>query len=439
MKKIFLTLFIIHCLLIIGKCQWIQQTLPVSGEATSLVFFDINTGIISLGQRNVLRTTNSGFNWNTVLTGVRFYGSGMQKINDSTIYALGDDYYNNTIYRSYNKGLTWDSVSRSSSLAYASIYFVNKDTGFVSVYDWTNNRIWRTIDRGVTLTPYSNPSALLYGRLFFLKEKVNGEYYGWLAGDAIMKTTNSGLYWYSVSGMTMSSGGDIYFINKDTGWVSKIYIGGGNSNRIYVSYDGGLNWIWQPMPQSSIFVYNDINNFKCVNKNILYGGGGTIFINSKYYYVIWKTTNGGNNWGYQLPDTSLTFWGARTIEFWDSMNGWVYYGQNGLKTTTGGGPIIYTGFKGKNEIFDDFKLSQNFPNPFNQFTIINFQLDFAANIRINIFDITGKEIETLVYQKFQPGNHKIKFNGDNLPSGIYFTCFYVNDIFKKTIKMIYMK
>jgi photosystem II stability/assembly factor-like uncharacterized protein len=403
------------------------------------VFFDINTGIISLGQRNVLRTTNSGFNWNTVLTGVRFYGSGMQKINDSTIYALGDDYYNNTIYRSYNKGLTWDSVSRSSSLAYASIYFVNKDTGFVSVYDWTNNRIWRTINGGVTLTPYSNPSALLYGRLFFLKEKVNGEYYGWLAGDAIMKTTNSGLYWYSVSGMTMSSGGDIYFINKDTGWVSKIYIGGGNSNRIYVSYDGGLNWIWQPMPQSSIFVYNDINNFKCVNKNILYGGGGTIFINSKYYYVIWKTTNGGNNWGYQLPDTSLTFWGARTIEFWDSMNGWVYYGQNGLKTTTGGGLIIFTDIRNKNEIVKNYELNQNYPNPFNPTTNIKFQISKTTEVKIVIYNLLGKEISILLNKKLNEGTYTLIWDASNYSSGVYLYSLFIENQIIETMKMIYIK
>ena len=451
-KKIFLTLIIIHCSLIIASAQWIQQTLPISAEASSLVFFDINTGVISVAQgytRYILRTTNSGFNWNIVnsVTGAGI--ATFQKIDSTTIYAGGGNNGYLAIYRTFDRGLTWDSVSKTNSIAYAGFYFVNRDTGWISTFDFTTSRIWRTTNGGVNFYPYSNPSALLYGRLFFLKEKVNGEYYGWCASNAgITASTNSGLLWNLISGMTVDNGGQIYFINKDTGWVGNVYPGGGNPKRIYITYNGGLNWSWQQMPNSSLFLYTDLKIFECVNKNILYGGGGAIYLNSKIYSVIWKTTNGGINWGYQLPDTSLDFWGVRTINFLNASTGWVYYGTNGLKTINGGGPIIYTSINSNSiNISKKFILNQNYPNPFNASTKIKFDIPFnlsfqrkleSINISLKIYDILGKEIITLINEEFKPRTYEVTFDGSYLPSGIYFYKLQIED-FSKVKKMILIK
>jgi hypothetical protein len=437
----FLLFLIVHCTLKIEDCvcQWIQQTLPISAEASSLVFFDINTGVISVAQgytRYILRTTNSGFNWNIVnsVTGAGI--ATFQKIDSTTIYAGGGNNGYLAIYRTFDRGLTWDSVSRSNSLAYASIYFVNKDTGFVSVYDWTNNRIWRTINGGVTLTPYSNPSALLYGRLFFLKEKVNGEYCGWLAGDAIMKTTNSGLYWSNISGMQATSYSKIYFTNKDTGWVSGVGING----NMVVTFNGGFNWIIQPMPSIE---YSGIADFVYAGNGILFGTGGGILINNNAYGVIWKTTNYGNNWGFQLPDTSFHFSGI-TISNLDSLNIWSYQFR-GIKTTNGGGSIIYTNiYTNENKISDNFSLKQNYPNPFNSSTIIEFYIKKKSIVYLTIYNIEGKEIFKLYNGQFLiPGNYlnTINFETQKIPSGIYFYTLKSGEsnLSQKTMKMIYIK
>ncbi len=77
-----------------------------------------------------------------------------------------------------------------------------------------------------------------------------------------------------------------------------------------------------------------------------------------------------------------------------------------------------------------FKLNQNYPNPFNQTTHIKFQLPESDRLTIQIFDITGRVVKTLVQQAtFEAGYHKLRWDGNNqngLPvaSGIYF--LYLN-------------
>ena len=69
----------------------------------------------------------------------------------------------------------------------------------------------------------------------------------------------------------------------------------------------------------------------------------------------------------------------------------------------------------------DFILKQNYPNPFNPSTIIEFGIPSSYNgiVTLNIYDITGRLIKTLVNEKLSPGNYSVKFEGYGLASGIY--------------------
>jgi hypothetical protein len=72
------------------------------------------------------------------------------------------------------------------------------------------------------------------------------------------------------------------------------------------------------------------------------------------------------------------------------------------------------------EIPAEFKLLNNYPNPFNPVTKIRFQSPKTSGIEINIFDITGKKITGLLKQTVQAGIYEIVFDASGLPSGIYF-------------------
>jgi hypothetical protein len=67
-----------------------------------------------------------------------------------------------------------------------------------------------------------------------------------------------------------------------------------------------------------------------------------------------------------------------------------------------------------------FKLKQNYPNPFNPVTKINYSVPKMSFIKINVYDILGNEIATLVNEEKLAGDYAIEFNGSNLSSGIYF-------------------
>ena len=67
-----------------------------------------------------------------------------------------------------------------------------------------------------------------------------------------------------------------------------------------------------------------------------------------------------------------------------------------------------------------FDLSQNYPNPFNPVTKINFDLPFDSKVNISLYDITGREVKSLVNESRTAGYHTVQFNASDLSSGIYF-------------------
>jgi hypothetical protein len=66
-----------------------------------------------------------------------------------------------------------------------------------------------------------------------------------------------------------------------------------------------------------------------------------------------------------------------------------------------------------------FSLDQNYPNPFNPQTEIRFTLDRAARVNLAVFDVAGAHVRTLKDGYMNTGSHRISFNADDLPSGIY--------------------
>jgi flagellar hook assembly protein FlgD len=76
-------------------------------------------------------------------------------------------------------------------------------------------------------------------------------------------------------------------------------------------------------------------------------------------------------------------------------------------------------------IVSKFELSQNYPNPFNPSTTIEFSIAKRSNVRLVIYDITGRIVRTLIDgQEFEPGLYRVQWNGKNdygeyVASGIY--------------------
>lgn len=86
----------------------------------------------------------------------------------------------------------------------------------------------------------------------------------------------------------------------------------------------------------------------------------------------------------------------------------------------------------------DFKLSQNFPNPFNPSTEIRYHIPKLGLVKLKIYDVLGREVEMLVNENQTAGSHKVTFNSTKLASGVYFYKIYVGD-FSEIKKMTLVK
>lgn len=85
-----------------------------------------------------------------------------------------------------------------------------------------------------------------------------------------------------------------------------------------------------------------------------------------------------------------------------------------------------------------YKLYQNFPNPFNPRTVINFDLPNVSFVKLVIYDILGREITALVNEKLKQGTYEMDWDASNYPSGVYFYKLTSSD-FSDTKKMILVK
>ncbi len=87
---------------------------------------------------------------------------------------------------------------------------------------------------------------------------------------------------------------------------------------------------------------------------------------------------------------------------------------------------------------DNYKLEQNFPNPFNPNTTIKYQIPEISFITIKVYDVLGNEIATLVREEKPSGNYEVMFNASELSSGIYFYTLHAGK-FIQTKKMMLLK
>jgi hypothetical protein len=82
--------------------------------------------------------------------------------------------------------------------------------------------------------------------------------------------------------------------------------------------------------------------------------------------------------------------------------------------------LTFTLVHASGEIPLEFGLEQNFPNPFNPSTTIQYGLPKRSSVTLVIFNALGQRVSTLVSENQEAGYHEVRFDGRNLPSGVYF-------------------
>ncbi len=193
---------------------------------------------------------------------------------------------------------------------------------------------------------------------------------------------------------------------------------------IYYSSNNGANWI-----KSSLDT-GQIRSFASFGNNIFAGTDGKgVFLSTDY----------GRNWiekntGYPIP--------LPEIMSLYIANGFIYAGENHGDSTSYVWRRPYSEIIGINNIssnvLEDFKLYQNYPNPFNPTTKIRFDIAREGDVKIIVYDIQGRELQTLVNESLQPGAYEASFEGSGLNSGVYFYKLMA-DGFTETKRMLLVK
>jgi hypothetical protein len=163
--------------------------------------------------------------------------------------------------------------------------------------------------------------------------------------------------------------------------------------------------------------------------------------NGEVYYK--RSTDGGVNWGTdtRLTDDpefsiypSVSVSGSVVHVVWaDRRDGHyeIYYKRNPTGNVVGITNINL-------EIPNQFSLSQNYPNPFNPNTKIEFRISKLGFASLVVFDVLGREVETLVKEELKPGTYEVNWDASNYSSGVYYYTLQTGEFFQ-TRKMILIK
>ena len=86
----------------------------------------------------------------------------------------------------------------------------------------------------------------------------------------------------------------------------------------------------------------------------------------------------------------------------------------------------------------EFLLQQNFPNPFNPITTIRFSISSEEATMLKVYDVLGREVQTLVNEPLKAGNYSVRFDASRFSSGVYFYRLQTGN-FVETKKMLLTK
>ena len=75
-----------------------------------------------------------------------------------------------------------------------------------------------------------------------------------------------------------------------------------------------------------------------------------------------------------------------------------------------------------------YQLLPNYPNPFNPTTNINFNLPVTSNVQLTVYNLLGQKVATLIDGRTAAGLHTVKFDAQNLASGVYFYRLKAGDL-----------
>ncbi|RPI18890.1 MAG: T9SS C-terminal target domain-containing protein [Ignavibacteriae bacterium] len=407
-----------------GGANWYAVSSGTANELEDVIFTDAYTGYITGEGGRIQKTTNGGANWIVQNSGTGGWLLGITNPAANMFITAGE---NGTLRKTSNGGLNWITQSSASGMWLNSISFPDTNTGYAA---GDNGVIIKTTTGGwlPPQTPALNSPA----------------------NNATCVSVTATLDWndiippaplYTVQ-VSTQSGFNTIVIDKDSLMTSAYAVQSGalSYNTLYYWRVKAKNQVaegsWSsirsftttfPSPAAPVLVSPPNNSTGITLTPIL--DWDSIPAASSYRVRL----SADSTFGSSIIDTSGVVIARYNVPAGKLSNNikyfWRVYGNNSCIT----GPssqvwnfrTLITGvIVENNQLPKEFKLYNNYPNPFNPLTHIRFDVPSleggGGNVKLIIYDVLGKEVITLIDKNVEAGSYDIEWNAVNYPSGIYF-------------------
>ena len=443
--------------------SWVQslsgnQVLSVAAKDTTIFAGTFGDGVFA--------STDNGAKWKPVSKGI--VGASVNSIagNGANIFAVMN---NNSLFVSTDNGRTWVSDTSLPSRTILSVAVIDSDVFAMTAagifMSSDNGSSWDSLNGGIMNTKYPKLITRSGSNLIVATEP-----------KGLFVSSDMGASWNNVNDTLsiasfMDIGSEVFagghqgiFVSSDYGehWVelndslininafavsgSSIFAGRywwpapilappSPPGNVFRSTDNGETW----MPFNSGLPIDPAHPSEGIQVYQLAVHGQDIFagldpLSDIPYQVLYSSTVTGNNWiniGKGLPDETIfslfindsdVFVGTQYAGIWKRPISQVTSVRETIPPTT---PA-------------SFLLEQNYPNPFNPSTTISYQLSAVSHVKLIVYDILGRKVETLVDAKQNPGIYRVSFNASALASGVYFYRLQAGSYYK-TMKLMVLK
>jgi len=383
-----------------GGKTFTHNATAIPGRVAQMDAFDENTALVAVAEGKIYRTTDGGATFDEVYTYnismlAPGWFDGLRVLNDNVAVAFGDMEPNGAMHfvRTEDQGANWTEITGIDYLNAAYGYYtwglascnVGESiwcAGLTMEYD--SGYVFRSYDAGVTWESFAIPDTIIqkYPRAIAFVD----DHHGMIADryGAIIMSEDGGETWYKGNQPDTSSA---FWANGVVAIPGTDVFVALSDNGVF--YTSALGATWKQMATPSV---TDDDYYT-----------SAVFLNKDFGYFF---TNGG-----------------KVLRFEE---------------------MVVSGIvDSDSKILDQYKLHQNFPNPFNPTTSISFQIPRQNHVKLVIYDILGREVISLIDKHFQQGNYSVVWNGKdkhgyNVSTGVYIYQLQADGV-TKTRKMTFMK
>ncbi|MFH1194504.1 MAG: YCF48-related protein [bacterium] len=392
--------------------NWVHNGLNIT-DITTLIINADGTIFASVYATGISKSTDNGGKWEYKNAGIAHpYVNAFVTTPNGNIYA-GTGHWGSTeegaIFRSTDGGDNWEQQKIPNNYIYS--LAVNKITEVL--FAGTTHGLYFSSDNGDNWECVGFEGL----RVHSLSLNSNGEVFAFTE-DGLFSSLDNGSTWNNLhvwgSYITIAPDDKVFCIQ---------------GKKLIVSTNNGISWDEKDLPTEYIYclVADELNK-------IYLGSYGAIY-SLKETEENWNVFNSG------LPRNSIN-----SIGF--DADGYMYAATGGSGVFRSTNSI--TAIENENNVIPKhFLLTQNYPNPFNPSTTIKYSIPTlcslllggargGSNVILKVYDVLGREIATLVNEEKPAGNYELTFNGEGLPSGVYFYSLHAGD-FHQTKKMLLLK